>query len=282
MTDSCHFFRRFVLAVIMAFLPAFAVPAAGQSSVWELPGLKESTRVVSLGVGNVYARETYMSELSYSGISASFNEDTWKCYSPERILGFGRSHTSVLLGYLYNRPKTGVLLNLDFEYFHSRAWRAVHTGSSDLLLGPAVMFRLGGLYNMTGSNNLATAEGYLSLGLCADYTYRFRIRNYPMALQAGMYSLLSGAAIAPEYDQPYWYMYKYGQYGRAVHFAWIGNCQAVNSQVALVCPVGRGRLWAGCSLDYLGNRLGGHVTRIANTAFTVGYVRTFELRDWRL
>jgi len=282
MTASCHSFKKILAVVIMAFLPAFVMPAAGQSSAWELPGLRESIKAVSVGVGNISTRETYMSELSYSGISASFNEDIWKCHSPQSMFGYGRSHTSVLLGYMYNRPRSGRLLYLDFEYFYSRGWKAVHTKASDLLLGPAAMFKLGGLYNMSGSNNLATGEGYLSLGLCADYTYRFRIKEHPFALQAGMYSLLAGATIAPEYDQPYWYMYKYGQYGRAIHFAWTGNCPAVNGQVALVCPVGKGRLRMGCSLDYLGNRLGGHVTRVANTAFTIGYVRTFELKDWRL
>lgn len=283
MTDSSLSLSRVLsVALILAFLPAFVPIADGQSSACEVPAYKECIKAFSVGMGSSFSRETYISDLSYSGTSISLQGDSWRGYSPDNIFNNGRTHASVLLGYLKNKPQAGAMLHFSIDYFHARTWSALHTGSSDLLIGPAAMLKIGGLYDMSNSNNTATGEGYLSVGVCADYTWRFRVGSYPLALQAGMFSPLIGAALATDYDEPYWFVYKYNRYGDVIHFAWVGNCLAVNGQVALVCPVMNGRLRLGVNVDYLGNKLGGHLTRLCDTSFTVGYVRNFSIKDWKL
>lgn len=233
----------------------------------------------SLGLGQTKERETYLSWSTYTGPSISIEEDHWKCYSPGMLFGYGRSHTSVLFSPLKNPVGGGNTIYLNFDCFYSRAWHAVQTKASDLLVGPSAMIKLGGLYNGSGSNNLATFEGYLSIGLCADYALRFRIRNHPLAFQASFFSPLAGITAAPNYDQPYWFVYKYNQYSSLIHFAWVGNYLALTQQAALVCPLNRGSIRAGCTFDYMSNELGGHLTRISDVYFTIGYVCRLERKD---
>ena len=255
----------------MAFLPELILPAAGQSSAWELPVYKEKIEAFSVGIGKTRERETYISELPYSGLTGSLQWDSWKGAKPDGVMGYGRSHCSALFGDIKNQHSRRMIY-ASVDYSYSRIWSVVHTETSDLLLGPSAMFKLCGMYDLTDSNNTATGEGYLSLGLCVDYIGRFKIRNYPLAVQVNMSSPFLGIAPSPNYDQPYWFVYKYNQYSSLIHFAWIGNCFALNGQANIICPLRNGSLRVGCSVDYLGNKLGGHLTRLNDTWFTIGYV----------
>ena len=278
-TDSSLYFKVLSIAALLIFLPALVLPVKGQLSAWELPGYKERVNVFSLGLGKTTERETYLSWSTYSGTSVSFEEDNWKCYSPGKLFGYGRTHSSILYSSLRNPIGGGNTLYLEVECFYSRAWHALHTESSDLLLGPSAMFKLGGIYSGSNSNNVATGEGYLSIGICADYAWRFNIGGKPLAFQASFFSPLAGIAPSPNYDQPYWYVYKYNQYASMIHFAWIGNYLALTQQAAIVCPLSKGSLRVGCTYDYLGNELGGHLTRISDISFTIGYVYRWERKD---
>ena len=279
-TDSSLCSKILSVFFCLAFIPALVLPAAGQSSVWELPEHKERINAFSVGLGNTWERETYISELSYSGLTGSLQWDSWKGAVPDGKSGFGRTHSSVLFG----RPESMVgsrILYASVDYFYSREWNVVHTESSDLLLGPSAMFKLCGLYDMSNSNNTATGDGYLSLGLCVDYVGRFKIRNDPLAVQVNMFSPLIGIAPAPNYDQPYWFVYKYNQYTSLIHFAWFGNCFGLNGQVNVICPVRGGSIRVGYNLDYLGNKLGGHLTRLTDTCFTIGFVHRLAKKNLR-
>ena len=262
----------------LAFLPVLNVPAAGQSSAWELPEYKEKIKAFSVGIGKTRERETYISELPYSGLAGSFQWDNWIGAAPDEKTGLGRTHYSVLFS--YPKSQRGArMAYASVDYFYSRIWSVVHTGSSDLLLGPSAMFKLCGLYDLSNSNNTATGDGYLSLGLCVDYIGRFKIRNYPLAVQVNMFSPLIGIAPAPNFDQPYWFVYKYSQYASLIHFAWLGNCFGLNGQANVICPLRNGSLRLGCSVDYLGNKLGGNLTRLNDTMFTIGYVHRLTKKN---
>lgn len=278
-TDNSLCFKILSVAIILVLLPSVFLTAAAQTSAWELPGYKERVKGLVVGVGSTTARETYVSESTYSGPSVTIQEDTWKGYSPLSVLNYGRTHTSVMFGSYTNSLGGGRMMYFNFDYFYSRAWNAIHTNTSDLLLGPSVMLKLGCVYDGSGSNNPATAEGYLSAGLCVDYTYRFSIKNRPLALQVSLFSPLMGISPAPDYDQPYWFVYKYNQYDKLIHFAWVGNCFALKEQISLLYPLRAGSLKVGCSLDYLGNTLGGHYRRILDWDFTVGWVYKLRLKE---
>lgn len=280
MTDSSRFSKLFLMWSVLLSMSLSVLPAAGQTSAWSLPGAKETLAVYSLGGGKSSARETYLSEITYKGWSASLISDSWSGRNADSFWGYRRVHSDILFSPMKNWLGGGSTWQLMGNYTFSLERLIADTESSCLLLGPAAMMNIGCLYNRANSNNPATAEGYIALGLCADYTYRYSIKNYPMALQASLYVPLAGVGFAPDYDQPYWHMYHYRQYGRTLHFVWPGNSQVVRGQFALVLPLYDGCLRLGAGLDYFHNRLGGHLRRITHTQFELGYVFTFEHKSW--
>lgn len=282
MTDSCHCFKALLLVTVLAFLPALLLPAAGQSSVWNLPETGQKTAIYSLGGGTSTARETYLSESSYSGWSVSALADSWTSRKAGSLFGYGKSHSDILFSSMTNSLGGGSTWQLMGNYSYAFEWMAVNTPSSDLLLGPVAMMNIGCLYNRSNSNNPATAEGYLALGLCMDYTLRYTIRQYPMALQNSLYVPLAGVGFAPDYDQPYWHMYRYKQYDRALHFLWLGNNLALREQIAVVFPIMGGRFRVAADLDIYRNHVGGHLRRISHSSAELGYIFTFEQKRWRL
>lgn len=282
MTDSSRFSKVFLLWGVLVFLPLFVLPAAGQASAWSLPGAGEKLAVYALAGGTSSARETYLSESTYSGWSVAAVADSWKGRPGDHTMGYGRVHSDLLFSSMKNWLGGGSTWQLMGNYSYSLESLVVNTDASDLLLGPAAMLNAGVLYNRANSNNPATFEGYMALGICADYTCRCRIRQYPMALQGSLYVPLAGVGFAPDYDQPYWHMYHYRQYDRTLHFVWPVNSLVWRGQVAVVLPVFDGRLRLGADFDYLHNRLGGHLRRITHTQFELGYVFTFEHKSWRL
>jgi len=282
MTDSSHSSKVLLIWSFLLFVQLFVLPAAGQTSAWILPGEKETLAVYSLGGGTSSARETYLSESTYSGWSVAAVTDSWTGRSGESFMEYRRVHSDILFSSMTNWLGGGSTWQVMGNYSYSLERQVVKSTASDLLLGPVAMINIGCLYNRANSNNPATAEGYLALGLCADYTYRYSIRRYPMVFQTSLYVPLAGVGFAPDYDQPYWHMYHYNQYGRALHVVWPGNNHVVRGQIALVLPVFDGRLRVGADLDYYHNRLGGHLRRITHTQVELGYVFTFEHKAWRL
>ena len=142
------------------------------------------------------------------------------------------------------------------------------------------MFKANVLYNRQNSNNPVNGAGYLAGGLSVDYSLRFSLLRYDMAMQATFYAPLAGLGFAPDYDQPYWYMYKYGDYGKALHFITPFNNPAFLQQVAFVLPCRGTRFRVGYSFDYIGNRLGGHSRNIFNGMFTIGCALRFQNKEW--
>ena len=85
---------------------------------------------------------------------------------------------------------------------------------------------------------------------------------------------------APDYDQPYWYMVNYNDFGKALHFVTPFNNTALTQQVALLLPVKGNRLKIGYTFDYTGNELGGHSRSIGSNMFTIGCVMRYQTKKW--
>ena len=280
MTDSSRCSDRLsgVLAILLLML--FALPAWAEREAWSLPLYKEYVKAGSVMIGNAFARDTYLSESGYGGTAMGYETDAWTGYSPDRIFRYGRTHSSLLFSPMTNRLGGGSTLQLTGTFHTSMLWPAVNTGVCDLLLGPAFMLEAGVLYNRQNSNNPANAEGYIGAGLCVDNTLRFRFLNKDMAFLATLHMPFAGVGVAPDYDLTYWHMYRYGEYGKAIHFITPFNNLALMQQVALVVPFGATRIKVGYTFDYTGNRLGGHARSIGSNLFTIGCVMRFQKKDW--
>ncbi len=268
-----------LLTLLLTLLP---IPALAQKTVWTLPEHNETVRALSIAAGKAFGRDTYLSASRYDGWAIGFEGDIWTGYDPERLFSFGRSFSSAYFSPMTNRLKGGSTLAAGYSGYKAFMWKALQTRRHDILIGPSVMFEADILYNRQNSNNPVNGAGYLAGGLSVDYTLRFSMFRYDMAMQATFYAPLAGLGFAPDYDQPYWYMYKYSEYGKALHFILPFNNPAFMQQVALVLPCMGNRFRIGYSFDYNGNKLGGHSRNIFNGMFTIGCAFRFQNKEWDL
>ena len=72
MTDSSRCSKRLSNVLTAVLLAAFPLQAMAQRTVWELPQYMETVRVGSFAVGSTKARDTYLSESTYSGFAIGF------------------------------------------------------------------------------------------------------------------------------------------------------------------------------------------------------------------
>lgn len=280
MTDSSRCSRRLssvLVAVLVAFFP---LQALAQRMVFDMPQNTETVRATSIALGALNARDTYLSGLTYSGFAFGIESDGWKGYEPDRLFPQGRMHSDLLFSLMENTNDGGSTMAFRGHDFAGFMWHAMKDSKCDLLVGPAVMCELGVLYNQQNSNNPVDIEGYVGGGVCVDNTLRFRCFGYDMAFQATFYAPIAGMSFAPDYDQPYYYIFRYGEYGKALHFITPFNNLACTQQMALVLPIKENRLRLGFSFDGMRNKLGGHVRFMANTMFTVGFAMRYQTKKW--
>lgn len=267
--------------VLLAVLPTVSpLRASAQRKAWVMPQYQETMSIGSAAVGYAFARDTYLSASRYDGWAVGFENDIWTGYDPDRIFRYGRTHASLFFSPMTNRNDGGSTMEMGGCDYAGFLWPAVESSMCDLLIGPAAMFELGILYNQQNSNNPVNMEGYVGAGVCVDNTFRFSLFRYGMAFQATLYMPLAGMGFAPDYDQPYWYMYRYGEYGKALHFITPFNNTTIMQQVGLIFPVKRSRLRVGYTFNYTGNSLGGHSRSIGNGMFTIGCAMRFQTKDW--
>ena len=281
-TDSCRCSDCLSSVLVTVLLALFPLQALAQQTAWGLPKYKETLNVVSITGGSTFSRDTYLSASRYGGWAVGLEDDIWTGYKPYRFFKYGRSYTSAFFSPMKNRLKGGSTLEAGIAENQAFLWPAVQNSSCDLLIGPAAMFDLVLMYNRQNINNIFNCAGQIAAGLCVDNTLRFNVFRYDMAFQATLYLPLAGIGVAPDYDMPYYYMYRYGEYGKALHFVTPFNNRALTQQIALILPCGVSRIRVGYTLDYIGNRLGGHTRSIYSGTFTLGCAVRLETKDWNL
>ena len=282
MTDNYRCSRRLPFLLVAVLLAAFPLKAMAQRKAWTLPQYEETFSVLSLSGGTSFARDTYLSASRYNGWAIGFEYDGWRGYRPDKLFRYGREYSALHFSSLTNRLDGGSTLELGGSEFFSFLWPAVETDACNLQIGPAAMVEGVVLYNRQNSNNPVNFSGYFGAGVCVDNTFSFSLFRYAMALQATLYVPIAGLGFAPDYDQPYYYMYKYADYGKAIHFVAPFNNPALTQQVALLLPCRGNLVRVGYSFDYSGNSLGGHSRSMGSGLFTLGCVYRFQAKKWDL
>ena len=280
MTDSSRCSNRLSSVLLAVLVASFPLQAMAQRNVFNMPQYTETIRVSSFSAGTTHARDTYLSETTYNGGAFGFENDSWTGCEPYRVFSQKRMHSDMYFGVMNNPYSGGSTFSYSGRDYTGYMWHALKYSRYDLLVGPAVMFELGLLYNGQNSNNPFNLEGYLGGGVCVDNTYHFRHFFRNAALQATLYVPLAGMSFAPDYDQPYYYIFRYSEYGKALHFICPFNNIAFTQQVALVIPIKDNRLRAGFTVNGLRNNLGGHSRFMADSMFTIGFAMRYQTKKW--
>lgn len=280
MTDSSRCSRRLSSVLLAVLVVSFPLQAPAQRNVFNMPQYTETIRITSIEFGTTKARDTYLSGSTYMGNTYGLESDGWTGFAPYRLFSQGRTHSNVCFSIMKNPRNGGRTMAFWGHEYVGFMWHALKYSKYDLLVGPAVMCDLGILYNQQNSNNPVNYEGYVGGGICVDNTFRFSYSGYDMAFQATLYVPLAGLSFAPDYDQPYYYIYRYGGYGKNLHFISPFNNRALTQQMALVLPIKESRLRIGVTVDGLRNYLGGHTHMLLDTMFTVGFATRYQSKKW--
>lgn len=272
---------KILAAALLALMPVFANKAWAQSRAWYLPQSSERISSFSAGIGHSGARETYLSLNAYHGTSYNLGWDSWKGYKPYRTLGYGRTRSNILVSSMHNQTGGGSTWMAMATFSYTPCWRAYSDRQVTVLTGPSAQFLLGGVYNRMNSNNPATAESSLTLGAFTDVTCNVNPFGYAMAVELVANLSVLGMGFAPDYDQPYYHMYKYGQWGRTLHFLNLLNSTEGNLELALIMPVGEQRLRVAAHVGLMSNSMGGHFRDISNLCMSVGYMFNSKKTQWK-
>lgn len=280
MTDNSRCSKRLSSVLLAVLVASFPLQALAQRNIFNMPQYTETIRITSIEFGTTEARDTYLSGSTYTGNTFGFESDGWTGYEPYRLFAQGRTHSNICFSVMENPRSGGGTMAFRGHDYAGFMWQALKYSRYDLLAGPAVMCDLGLLYNQQNSNNPVNIEGYVGGGVCVDNTLRFKYFRYDMAFQATLYVPLAGMSFAPDYDQPYYYIFRYSEYGKALHFISPFNNLAFTQQMALILPIRENRLRVGLTFDGIRNNLGGHTRFMASSMFTVGFAMRYQTKKW--
>lgn len=277
MMDRCHYSKLRLLVAVVSLLVSVPSVLAQESGVGMLPRERERINNFSLSVGDLGVLDEYLSPVVYNGPVLSIvgqrthllkHDSSWM-YSSFLKVGYSS---------LTGRSGLGNFqaLMLDCHLSWEKIW--INKSGFSLSAGPEAFLKFGGLYNSRNTNNPAQMKLYVAAAVAGEASYRFKIRNYPMALGWRANLPLIGYNFAPTYALQYYEIYYFDRFGEASHFAWPGNVFAFSHQLSLSLPVGKVQLRVSWLGDYYRYNIDGLRCKMYENSCLVGIVKRIEIK----
>ncbi len=250
---------------------------ADDGNVGRLPQSGQRLNQYSLSVGGLEMLQEYMSPYKYSGalLNLTGQRQHLLKHSPDWMYS---SYMGLSFSPARNRTGNGHTTYLMFNGHFSweRIW--IDNPSFTLSAGPELFAKLGGVINTRNSNNPAQPTIYLAGSIAGKATYRFRIKDFPMALSWDADIPLLGYNFAPTYGLQYYEIQYLDKFGEASHLAWPGNPLTLSQRVSLSIPVGSVQLKIGYAGDYFKYDTGGLKCKMYESSLMVGFVKRIEIK----
>ena len=213
--------KKYILTI--SLLMGLLMPVAAQS----LSGSRFEERSLSLGGGYTNMVDTYLSPLRYGGGNVSLMSE---CFSQTTIPG-GRWFAQSLFALHgdYATPASGSGLTVggmgDYSYtwYYEAPLLSPQGGKFRWFVGPQAQLRLGGIYNLRGSNNPAQLKLGANLAASAMAKYGFALWDTPMGVRLQADVPLLGVAFGPDYGQSYYEIFYLGQGEGCIHMTSLHN-----------------------------------------------------------
>jgi len=209
---------------------------------------KTITNAQLFGIGYANILDTYLSQEKYGGVSLQFLSHTTR-EQPDKRITSQTAHTTTL-SYVESRSSKGKelygLYRVQHGWFYN--W-LLYDNRLTLQAGGLIDGAVGFLYNTRNSNNVAQAYARLALSPAATATYRFDIRNHPVALRYEIDVPLIGLMFSPNYGQSYYEIFNQGNYDHNVVLTQPFNAPSLRHMLTLDFSVGTTILRVG----YLGD-----------------------------
>ena len=173
---------------------------------------KAQTTTHMLGIGQSKILDTYLTPEHFSGTGYTYLyiKDT----APKDTLGRCTTTIEHEVDFSKTKDRSGNASNLEVSYnlYWARYYNLQPISNLRLQVGAAANASLGGIYNMTSSNNPAQAHASINIMPSATASYDFRIGSQNFSARYELNLPFIGVMFSPNYGQSYYEIFCQGNY----------------------------------------------------------------------
>jgi hypothetical protein len=218
------------------------------------------------GVGKAFLSDSYLSPLTYSGVSISLMH--------ERMKGSPFFNGNLQIQQQF-RIETAITKNPtasaseyygEINYHLNGFYPLLRTTNFRLFGGGGAAASLGGIYNVRNSNNPGSLKTSVNLNLTTMALYNWRMFTFRWQLSTP----LAGMFFSPEYGHSYYEIFTLGNNKGTVHFGSLHNQLALRNYFTVDIPLSRVTLRAGYLGGYYKTDVNQLDTKIVSHQFMIG------------
>ena len=214
-------------AVVLLMLPTLSAAEADTLVCYDVSDFSPYTiRSYTLSYGQLWLRDTYLSNIDYFGRNLSLEVTNLFVVKPSLYL---RNINSVAYGNTVNLPATAAMSYLGGELGLGAGYRWSNRRAS-ILIGGLPSIDLALKSNSRNVNNTASLDAMLTLWLDAEATFHKRWGRVVFGLSDHLRTAIVGGMFVPEYGALY-YEYTTRKLDEALHFASFHNRLAIRNRL---------------------------------------------------
>lgn len=256
--------KRTTILALIGFTLSFGFPAQAQDpEATPLPTVNHSTLFT---VGKAFLSDSYLSPLTYDGVSISLLHDRIKAspYLGGKLLM--QQQFQIQTAVTKNPTASASEYYGEIRYHLTGFYPLLRTDHLTLMGGGGAALSLGGIYNVRNSNNPGSLKTAVNLQLSAMALYRWNDLTFRWQLS----SPFAGMFFSPEYGHSYYEIFTLGNNRGTVHFGSFHNQLALRNYFTIDIPIRNITLRTGYLGDYYRTDVNQLVTRIITHQFVIG------------
>jgi hypothetical protein len=218
------------------------------------------------GIGKTFLSDSYLSPLTYSGISMSLMHDRLKgspLFDGKLLV---QQQFQIQIGITKNPTASASEYAGDISYYLNGLYPLWQSSHFRLLGGGGWEASLGGIYNVRNSNNPGSLKVSTNLNLSAMAVYNWRWITFRWQLSTPF----AGMFFSPEYGHSYYEIFTLGNDKGTVHFGSFHNQLSLRNYFTVDVPLRSITLRAGYLGDYYQTDVNELVTKIVSHQFMLG------------
>ena len=219
-----------------------------------------------LGIGKIFLSDSYLSPLTYNGLSMSLMHDRIKgspLIDGKLLL---QQQFKIQVGITENPTSSASEYAGDINYHLNGLYPLLQSSHFRLLGGGGWEASLGGIYNVRNSNNPGSLKVSTNLTLSAMAVYNWRWVTFRWQLSTPF----AGMFFSPEYGHSYYEIFTLGNNKGTVHFGSFHNQLALRNYFTVDVPLRSITLRAGYLGDYYQTDVNELVTKMVSHQFMLG------------
>lgn len=218
------------------------------------------------GIGKSYLSDSYLSPLTYSGISMTLMHDRLK--QTPHFMGklLLQQQFQIQVGITENPTASASEYYGDISYYLTGLYPLLQTQRFKLLGGGGWDASLGGIYNVRNSNNPGSLKISTNLNLSAMALYSFPWATFRWQLSTPFV----GMFFSPEYGHSYYEIFTLGNNKGTVHLGSFHNQLALRNYFTVDVPLRKITFRAGYLGDYYRTDVNDLTTKIVIHQFMLG------------